>query len=338
MNARRRARKEPKGTAMKIFKNSRELDRLKLTAILTGVSLLAILSVLILTIPGFIYQLYRVLGITPNIRVPTTGSGVPIGVHFVDVGQGDAILIEDNGQFALIDAGPSDNKDYLLAYLQVAGVERLEYVFMTHPHEDHIGGMAFILDQIPVGKFISPNFQLAPLHTSPSLESLDAVLMARQTPVEVAALGAVYPLGNGSIQVVHAGLPTEDNYNLLSLGLMFESDGIRFLTTGDGETANEQAMLESGYLLEADLYKAAHHGSNTSNAPAFLMQVRPYAVVISCGERNPYGHPHRDVIVDLITSGVRLFRTDQNGTVVVRPTGLGVLSYGISRGGAQGNS
>lgn len=292
---------------------------------------LAILAALLVAVPGLQGWLWQVTGISPKAGPPVTGSASPVAVHIIDVGQGDAALLCADGEYALIDAGPPEGADVLVSYLQSAGVSQLRYLFMTHPHADHIGGMQLVVENFTVQQVVLPDFTLAPYPTTKTFENLLQALLDRQVPAETALLGAKYPLGSGQITVVHAGLKTDENANLLSLGLLFDAGGMRFLNTGDAEIPNEKAMLESGFDLQANVLMAAHHGSNTSNSVNFINQAHPQFVVISCAAGNPYGHPHKSALKAYGQVGARVLRTDKQGHVVIQPDGTGGLLFAVSR-------
>jgi len=126
-----------------------------------------------------------------------------------------------------------------------------------------------------------------------------------------------------------------DNLNNLSLATMFTAGEFRFLDTGDGEKEVEQALLDSGADLSAAVFKAAHHGSRTSNTLAFLQAVRPQAVLISCGLNNDYGHPHPEALANFAAVGARVYRTDQQGALVAGwSAGTGLTIYTTKQGEA----
>ncbi|NLW78789.1 MAG: MBL fold metallo-hydrolase [Ruminococcaceae bacterium] len=300
----------------------------KTAGLLAGVLVLAVLTALTLTVPGFTEWAWQLLGIS-RVKVPVVGdSDSPVAVHFIDVGQGDAALIEDNGAFALIDGGPPEAGDDLVAYLRLAGVQRLDILVMTHPHADHYGGLQKVVERFDVAQVVLPNFDLAPLPTTTPLEQLLQALVDAGVPAVTAYEGLELPLGQGSLTVVHAGLETGDNHNLLSVATLYAGDGMRFLNTGDGEKANERAMLADGAPVEANLFMAAHHGSSTSNLRNFLRAVAPRMVVVSCAAGNSYGHPHRSALEAYTVADALVLRTDQAGSVVVKPDGEGGLVYG----------
>ena len=312
-------RREKRGKPFNLKKNT--------AMALVGVVLLCLLAAALVAVPGLEGALFQLLGITPANLVPVMEYQHPTGVHFIDVGQGDAVLLEESGEFALIDAGPPEGKDTLLAYLKQAGVERLRYVAMTHPHADHIGGMQAVLENFPVDMVLLPDLQKAAYPTTSTFLKLLEKMVQLGLPAETMQLGNQYGLGTGNVTVVHDGVLTGDNYNLISTALMFEANGLRYLSTGDGEKANEAAMLESDFDLHANLFKAGHHGSHTSNTYGLLSQVEPQIVVVTCAAGNSYGHPHREPLKTFEEVGAVLLRQDRDSCVLVRPLEDGTLVY-----------
>ena len=295
MAASRRKKKQPK-----------EKFEKALTAVLCGIVAVLVLLAAVISLseenggamPTW-QQLYSWFGVAaPVPHLPEEAAGAATKVHFIDVGQGDAVLLEQNGAFALIDAGEREAADGLVAYLQAAGVAKLDLLVMTHPHADHIGGMQAVLDAFPVDKAVLPDFAKAPMPTTSTFLNLLDAIREKQIPTVTARAGDVFPLGEGTLTVLGDGVAAE-NLNDISLVTLFEAPGLRCLSSGDGEKAVEDAVLASGADVHADVFKAAHHGSSTSNTQAFLDAVRPQAVVVSCGAGNSYGHPHSEALAAL---------------------------------------
>ncbi|WP_367926071.1 ComEC/Rec2 family competence protein [uncultured Ruthenibacterium sp.] len=249
------------------------------------------------------------------MAVPATADDAKTKIHFIDVGQADATLLEQNGFFALIDAGEADTQTDLIDYLHEVGVEKLEYLIMTHPHSDHIGGMRAVLDTFEVNQVLLPNFDKAPVEWWPSTERLMERINEQKNPAIVMQTGDIYPLGEGNISVLMDGIQS-DNANNLSPILRFEVAEFRFLIEGDAEKEIEETALERNLDIRASLFKAGHHGSATSNTEPFVQMIAPQYVIISCGQDNSYGHPHEEVLEIFEETGSRVFRTDQNGTIV----------------------
>lgn len=286
-------------------------------------------------------ELYLMTGVSNGSPAPVTsgtGEGQPTKIHFIDVGQGDAVLIEQDGAWALIDCGTEACETVLLSYLEQLGVTRLDLLVMTHPHADHIGSMDAVLEQIQVEEFWLPQLEKAKEYpTSKAFERVIAAAEQQESShgmkVREAAVGDAKALGSGTITVVGDGLET-DNYNDISLCLRFTCGSFSFLDTGDAEADAEEAMVESGVDLQSTVFKAGHHGSSTSNSLTLLRAVRPQAVVISCGLDNDYGHPHQEALDNFATMGADVYRTDQQGSVVVAYAPESGLQVYVSAGTA----
>ena len=235
-------------------------------------------------------------------------------LYFIDVGQGDAMLICQNGRYALIDAGTKSSEANIIKTLDALNVQTLDYLIMTHPHADHIGGMRAVVENYAVQKMILPDFEKFEYPTTSTFLKLMQAVQQKQIPTETALTGTEYPLGEGKITIVGDGIISPD-YNNISITTRFTGGGLTYLSTGDAELEAEEALLASGQPLQADLFKAGHHGSSTSNSRAFLNKVRPKAVFIGCGKDNEYGHPHKEVESAFRQMGAVVYRTDHNGTI-----------------------
>ena len=248
---------------------------------------------------------------------PDTGTPGQTQLHFIDVGQGDAVLIANGGEYALIDCGTEECEDQLLGYLTQLGVQRIALLVMTHPHADHIGSMDAVLRAIPVDTLLLP--ELTKAAEVPTTDCFARVLDAagqNGCRVQTGYEGMWYPVGQGILTVLSTGIKT-DNYNNISLCTRFDAGDFTFVDTGDAELPVEDRMLHTGARLDATVFKAAHHGSGTSNSLAFLEAVDPEIVVISCGLDNSYGHPHEQPMDNYITVEADIYRTDEQGSVVV---------------------
>lgn len=268
----------------------------------------SIVFLCILTVLVFAYELFIWFGdrISADVLQQQTI------VHFIDVGQGDCALIQSGGDAVLMDAGLTATSDQVIAYLRDAGVTRLTAAVATHPHEDHIGGMAAILQAFPTDVlYLSAQTALTETYSA----MLDA---AEQTgvSVQVPNPGQVLDFGNHATLTFLAPAPddTFDNVNNTSIISMLAADDFRVLFTGDAEAQAEEAVLASGADLDCDVLKVGHHGSDTSSTDAFLDAASPEIAVISCGKYNEYGHPHPETLARLQAHGASVYVTADSGT------------------------
>ncbi len=235
--------------------------------------------------------------------------------RFIDVGQGDCLLVTYKGDSVLVDAGPASSGKSAAEYLMLYS-PNIDYFFVTHPHEDHMGGAAEILNYTNTEHLV-----LSTIESDDNFYS-DALAAAYERDTEVIKLedGAVFDTGNITVTVLDAfDFYSEDDFNNSSLILKIEADGNTVLVTGDAEVEEEQYVLEHfREELDADILKVGHHGSHTSSSEDFIEAVSPEYAVISCGYKNSYGHPSSDVVIRLGEAGAKIRRTDREGTVILR--------------------
>ena len=236
-------------------------------------------------------------------------------VHFIDVGQGDAALLLSGGQAVLVDAGTSQSADSLVRYLQELGVTELYAAIATHPHADHIGGMAQVIEAFPIGHF----YMGAETQNTATYERMLDALDAQGVPVSVPTPGEELVFDSGA-SVTFLG-PADDvpkgNLNDRSLICLFRAGEQDVLLMGDAESAAEQSLLAHYPSLRCDVLKVGHHGADTSSVE-FLRTVQPTTAVISCGVDNDYGHPDPQTLENLSLAGVDDVRiTAQSGTVIL---------------------
>ena len=280
-------------------------------------------------------ELYAAAGLLQPVHLPEETNGAATRIHFIDVGQADATLIEQNGEFALIDAGDTDSEQDLLHYLDAVGVETIKLLVMTHPHADHIGSMRAVLQKYKIEQVLLPALSKAPaVDNSLALWTLN-MIDSLKIPKRTAKAGQEYKIGEGTLTVLSNGIKTKDDYNDISVITKFTAQGVSFLSCGDATSAEEKALLESKYDPSARLYKAAHHGSASSNRTAFLEAVSPRMVVVSCGKENDYGHPHKESLKAFAKAGAQVFRTDTDGSCIAYVDANGKLQMAVTDAAQQ---
>lgn len=249
-------------------------------------------------------------------------------VHFIDVGQGDAILIRTPRQNILIDGG--ERGSAAVGYLKSRGVDYLDLVIGTHPHSDHIGGLIDVLHEIEVKEVLDPGV----VHTTKTFEDYLMLIDEKEIEFTEGRAGLRYDLGGGAaMHILHPTNPSSSRLNDASITARVDFGAISFLFTGDIERAAEKQILESGFNPGAVILKVSHHGSRDSTSGDFLQAVSPQAAVIMCGSGNKYGHPHRETLERLASAGVKLYRTDEQGTVVISTDGESYSVQHAQQGG-----
>jgi competence protein ComEC len=240
-----------------------------------------------------------------------------IHVRFLDVGQGDAILIESSdGKRILIDGGPDLSVLKRLGETLPFFRRRIDIVINTHPDIDHIGGLLSVLSRYRIGLLILPYAE----EQSSLLTALLAIAAEHRVPVRMAGAGETIVMGSGTTLSVlwpPPGMPTgfPKTGNNHSLVLLLERNGKRALLAGDMEEPVEKTLVSAGADLRADLLKIGHHGSRTSSGTGFLLAVKPVAAIISVGKDNTFGHPRPEIIRRLQNLGITIRRTDEEGTI-----------------------
>ncbi len=290
----------------------------------------------------------RTLGILPDASGEKTGAPVSaaqgdtggggsasgtLEVYFFDVGQGDSELIRlPGGENILIDAGTSSTEDELVDELRSLGAETLDLVVATHPHADHIGGMAAVIDAFDVRQVVMPRVSESDTPTTKTYENLLRSIADKGLTITPAEPGDELLSSGGAVLTVLA--PNGEDYGDLNnysvvLRLTYGEDS--FLFTGDAEEESEEEMLSLDWPLTATVLKCGHHGSETSTSPAFLDAVSPQYAVISCGVDNDYGHPDAVTLEKLEAAGAEVFRTDRQGTILASTEGSGVTMTALGK-------
>ncbi len=260
------------------------------------------------------------LGCTFSAPVPALAANPDrMEVHFIDVGQGDATLVTCGGHAMLIDAGDDAKGTAIQNYLQKQKITKLDYLILTHPDADHIGGAPVIITKFDIGKVFVSNFEKDSKTYQKLIQSLDDKRIKALTP----KVNSKYTLGTAGI-IILAPSDSYDNPNDSSVALLLKNGTRSFLFTGDAGEDAENDILETDIDISADVYKVGHHGSKYSTSKDFFKAVDPFYAVISCGEGNSYGHPHAETLNTLRTNGVKVYRTDESGTIVASTDGKSI--------------
>lgn len=252
-------------------------------------------------------------------------------ISFIDVGQADSILLQQGDKFMLIDAGNNGDADTVKKYLASQGVKELQYFIGTHKDEDHIGGADAIINSFKVGKVYFPK-QAA---TTNTFKDFAAAVKNKGLSLTVPKVGEQFKLGEASLTVLAPNSSDYEDSNDYSIVVKVVFGSTSFLLTGDAEALSEREMVSAGKDLSAIVLKAGHHGSATSTSQAFLDKVNPKYAVISAGTGNKYGHPAQETMDRLKNKGVKVFRTDEQKTIIVTSSGKDI-SFNVQPGSYKG--
>ncbi|AUS88304.1 competence protein [Lysinibacillus sp. YS11] len=249
-------------------------------------------------------------------KIPVT-AGHEMQVHFIDVGQGDSILIESpSGKTMLIDGGVKGAGQQIVSYLKELGIDKLDIVVATHPDADHIGGLIPVLDNMTIEQF----YDSGKVHTSQTFEEMLTRIDEKNIPYHVPKIGDDIEFDKDvNVKVLNANDQATDN-NDASIVLKMTYGNVSFLLTGDAGVALEKEMLQ--YDVKATVLKAGHHGSNTSSSEEFIQAVKPEVTILSYGEDNKYGHPHAEIVDRLQAIGSKIYATADLGTITVSTDGV----------------
>ena len=234
-------------------------------------------------------------------------------VHFIDVGQADSAFIElGNGQTMLIDAGRDSSGTAIISYINELQYDTIDYVVASHPHDDHIGGMASVLNNFKIGKMYMPK----QAHTITAFTNMLDVIENKNIELYTAKAGtSILSSGIIDIDILAPFSDSDSNLNNVSAVVRITYGKTVMLFTGDAEKVIENQLLNSG--IDADVLKVGHHGAGSASSSSFIKEVSPDIAVISVGEGNSYGHPHADTLAILNEVGAKIYRTDEQGTIVV---------------------
>lgn len=277
-----------------------------------------IISIVIVTLGIQSEDIAKIMNGTENTQENNTTISKTVAndeflkIYYIDVGQADSILVINKDKTMLIDAGNNDDGDLVVNFIKDKGVSKLDYVIGTHPHEDHIGGLDNVIKELDIGKLYMPKIQT---NTKTFEDVLDAAL-EKGVDIEGPNVGDKFNVSDANCEVMSSKIDNK-NLNLSSIVIRMEYGNQSYLFMGDAETENENERT----WPKTNVLKVGHHGSNTSSSKKFLEQVSPEIAVISVGKDNKYGHPKQVIIDRLNKMGIKIYRTDLNGTILIKSDG-----------------
>lgn len=254
----------------------------------------------------------------PSVPADAAGSSSSkaqtLTVTYLDVGQGDAAVIQYGSHTMMIDGGKPEESGFIYSWLKSDHISYIDYMVASHPDSDHVGGLSGALNEAEVGTAWCSTTE----GDTKTFENFLKYLDRQGTELEVPEAGDTYSLGKAKIQILGPEKPADsedDDTNNSSLAIKITYGDISFLFAGDAGREEEQELIDSGYDLESTVLKVDHHGSAGSTSYAFLREVNPEYAVISVGADNSYGHPTQEVLSRLRDADVKTYRTDMQGTI-----------------------
>ncbi|CUU47014.1 ComEC/Rec2 family competence protein [Clostridium beijerinckii] len=255
---------------------------------------------------------------TTETKIETQKTLEDLKIHYIDVGQGDSELIQIGDKNILIDAGTSDKK--ALDYLKSIGITTIDYAIATHPHEDHIGSMDDVINNLKVGTFYAPKATT----TTKTFENMVDALKNKNLKMNVPKVGDQITVGDATLTFLAPNSAKYEDLNNYSIVCKLKYGNNSFIFMGDAEDVSEGEILQKQLDIQADVLKVGHHGSHSYTTQAFLDKVNPKYAVISCEKGNDYGHPHEETLDKLNAKNINVFRTDLEGTVIATSDGTNI--------------
>ena len=233
-----------------------------------------------------------------------------LNIIYFDVGQADSTLIVCDGNTVLIDAGNTYDGSKIVKGIKDLGIKKIDYVIGTHVHEDHLGGMSYVIDNFDIGNYYMP---YCSSNENSFYSRLLLSLSNKNLPINKIEIGEKIALGNGILEVMGVRNDEPENLNETSITLELSYGKLKYLFMADAEIVNEEERTWN----DVDVLKVGHHGSISSTSNEFLSQVLPEVSIISVGKDNDYNLPEEDVLKRLYEMGSQIYRTDQDGTIEI---------------------
>lgn len=237
----------------------------------------------------------------------------------LDVGQAECFLLKKGQTTTLIDCGTVAKGKDIVNSIKRQEIEKIDYIFITHPHEDHMGGMLDIISNFQVGKIILPNINQKRIKAK-WYKKLIKELNNGNYHLEVAEKNKKYNLEDVEIKIISDQTQKGNNINNYSTVLKVTYGQNSIMMTGDAEKSVEKELLKTGENIKSTILKVGHHGSKTASMEKFIDAVEPTYALISCGLNNKYNHPSKEVIERLNKKKIKVYRTDELGSVMLTIT------------------
>ena len=244
-------------------------------------------------------------------------------IYYLDVGQGDCTIIKSDDSVMMIDTSTKNHSLDIQEALMSLSIDKIDYLVITHQHDDHMGSAKDIIDKYEVKNIIMPKLSEINMVTTTSYENLLKSIANKKINAIPATVGEYFWLGDATVQILSPSKQDED-LNNMSIVLKVVYGETKFIFQGDAEKTVEKQLLNSDFDLDADIIKLGHHGSNTSSTDKYLKAVNPKYAIISCGADNSYGHPHDEVIERLKKNNIGFYVTAQTGDITVTSDGKNI--------------
>lgn len=248
-------------------------------------------------------------------------------VHYLNVGQAHATLIQSDDFNMLIDSGNYADGEDVVNYIKDMGIESLDIVIGTHPHEDHIGCMDVIFDNIDVDEYYCPSIPEQYEVTANFYKYVkESILNNNITVIHPTTKDIIYKDDDTTVQILYDGNLGTDNYNEYSICTKITFEDTAFIISGDAEELEEKYILDnfSKEELSADVILAGHHGSYSSNSYNYLSTINPKYAIISCAAENAYGHPHKETLDKFDLLNIKYYITATDGTIIAESDGKSI--------------
>ena len=295
------------------IKRKKQNNKIKIIESIIAIVILALISIFG-TENEILNQLNR------KEEVSSTSTSSNLEAYFIDVGQADSILIKNNNEAMLIDAGNNEDGEDVVKFIKEKGINKLNYVVGTHPHEDHIGGLDDVINSdIEIENILMSKIQT---NTKTFEDVLDAI-SNKGLKITEPKKGDTFQIGEASCEIMTDSIINEKNLNLSSITIRLQFGNNSMLLMGDSEVENEKTRT----WPKTDVLKVGHHGSLTSSSEEFLNEVQPQYAIIMVGKNNSYKLPKQEILDRLNKRNIKIHRTDEEGTIELIMNGNEILIY-----------